>query len=72
MFLRYSRGVGSGGLLVVIRTAAGGGTGVAVVPFCNIEAAGGTIILIVPATNCAGRMVSADLLHDALPIFTLV
>ena len=60
VFFRSSHGVGSGGLIVVIRAAAGGGTGVAVVPFCNIKAVGGAIIIIVPATSCAGRLVSAD------------
>ena len=30
------------------------------VPFCNIVAAGGTVIFIVTATSCAGRLVSAD------------
>ena len=55
-----------GGLLVVIRAAEGGGTGVVVVPFCGIEAAGGKIILIFPATSCAGRMVSADLVWISL------
>ena len=44
----------------------GRGAGVAVVPFCNIKAAGGTIILIVPETNCAGRLVSADLVLVSL------
>ena len=44
----------------MIRAATGGGTGLDVVPFCNIEAAGGAIILIVPETSCAGRLVSAD------------
>ena len=34
--------------------------GVAGVPFCDIEAAGGTVICIVPATSCAGRLFSAD------------
>ena len=66
MFIRSSHGVGSGGLLVVIRAAAGGGAGVDVVPFCNIKAAGGTIIIIVPATNCAGRLVSLDLVQISL------
>ena len=60
MFLQSSHGVGVGGLIIVLRVAAGGRTGVAVVPFYNIEAAGGAIIIIVPATCCAGRLVSAD------------
>ena len=60
VFFRSSHGVGSGGLIVVIRAAAGGGTGVAVMPLCNIKAARGAIILIVPATSCAGRLVSAE------------
>ena len=61
MFLRSSHDVGSGGLLVVIREAAGWGADVAGVPFCNIEAAGGTVIFIFPATSCVGWLVSADL-----------
>ena len=44
----------------MIRAAAVGGAVVAGVPFCNIEAAGGTVIFIVPATSCVGRLVSAD------------
>ena len=60
MFLQSSHDVGSGGLLVELRAAAGGGTGMAGVPLCNIEAAGVTVILIVPLPKCAGRLVSAD------------
>ena len=60
MFHRTSHGVGSGALLVVIRAVEGGRAGVDVVPFCNIEAAGGEIIPIVPAPSCAGQLVSAD------------
>ena len=44
----------------MIRAAAGGGTGVAGVPFCNIEAAGVTVISIILATSCVGRLVSVD------------
>ena len=44
----------------MLRAAAGGGTGMAGVPFCNIEAAGVIVISIVPAPKCAGRLVSAD------------
>ena len=43
----------------MLRAAAGGGTGMAGVPFCNTEAAGVTLIFIVPAPKCAGRLVSA-------------
>ena len=53
----------------MIRAAARGGVGVAVVPFCNIEATGGTIILIVPAMSCAGRLVSADLVRISLIVY---
>ena len=60
VFIQSSHDIGSGGLLVVIRAAFGGGKGVACVPFCNIEATGGTVIFIVPETSCAGRLVSAD------------
>ena len=59
-FFKSSHDVGSGGLLVVIRAAEGGGARVAGVSFCNIEAAGRTVIIIVPATSCAGRLVFAD------------
>ena len=52
--------VGSGGLLVVIRAAAGERTGVAGVPLCNILASGGTVFFIVPGTSCAGWLVSKD------------
>ena len=44
----------------MIRAAAGWGACVAGVPFCDIEAAGGTVIFIVPETSCAGRLISAD------------
>ena len=60
MFLLSSHDVGLGGFFVVIRAAAGWGACVAGVPFCDIEAAGGTVIFIVPATSCVGRLVSAD------------
>ena len=60
MFLQSSHDVGSGGVLVVIREAVGWGTCVVGVPFCDIEAAGGIVIFIVPATSCAGLLVSVD------------
>ena len=60
VFIQSSHDVGSGGVLVVIRAVAGWGTCVAGVLFCDIEAAGGTLISIVPATSCAGRLVSVD------------
>ena len=44
----------------MLRAAAGGRTGMAGVPFYNIKAAGVTVIFIVPAPKCAGRLVSAD------------
>ena len=66
VFLQSYHGVGLGGLLVVIRAEAGGRAGVSVVPFCDIKTAGGKIILIFPSTNCAGRLVSADLVRISL------
>ena len=66
MFLRSSHGVGSGGLLVVIGAAAGGRAGLAVVSFRNIVAAGGAIVLIVPATSCTEGLVSADVVRISL------
>ena len=66
MFLRSSYDVVSVGVLIVIRAAVGWGTCVAGVPFCDIRAAGETVIFIVPATRCAGRLVSAD--PDWLPL----
>ena len=56
----------------MIRAAEGGGTGVAGVPFCNIKAAGGTVICIVPDTSCAGRLVSADPLFGILDLVAQV
>ena len=60
MFLQSSHDVGSSGLLVVLRAAAGGVTGMSGVPFFNIEAAGVTVIFIFPAPKCSGQLVSAD------------
>ena len=44
----------------MLRAAAGGGTGMAGVLFCNIEAAGVTVIFIVSSPKCTGRLVSAE------------
>ena len=43
----------------MLRAVAGGGTVLAGVPFCNIVAVGVTVIFIVPAPKCAGRLVTA-------------
>ena len=44
----------------MLRVTVGGGTGMAGVPFCNIEAVGVTVIFIVPAPKCAGQLVFVD------------
>ena len=42
----------------MLRAVAGGGTCLVGVPFCNIEAAGVTVIFIVPALKYTGQLVS--------------
>ena len=70
MFLRSSHDVGLVGVLVMVRAAAVWGTCVAGVPFCDIETAGEIVILIVPATRCAGSWFLQTLLGS--PWFSVV